>query len=56
MAQNRHAGAGATCPLLGVERKSEFEAGRSVDDPSQTSLRAVPSSENSSVVHSVHLI
>jgi hypothetical protein len=25
------------CPLLGVERKSDFEGGRSVDDPTRTS-------------------
>src|SRR6476660_383366 len=37
MARNGHADCIARCPLSGEERKSDFGAARSVDDPSATS-------------------
>jgi hypothetical protein len=37
MARNRHSLPGWGCPVTRAERKSDFEAGRSVDDPERTS-------------------
>jgi len=37
LARNGHADCIARCPLSGEERKSDFGAARSVDDPSATS-------------------
>src|ERR1700692_3924597 len=39
LAPNRHGRPGRRCPVSGVERKWEFEGGRSVVDPKATSQR-----------------
>jgi hypothetical protein len=38
LARNRHDAMSDLSPLSGAERKSDFEAGRSVDDPIETSV------------------